>query len=98
MIRQFNLEDQSLVIEVKATPISILEVATIHEAILRDEIIIAQAEHKPLVVVPKQAVNGNHAYAFPLLIQKAGVLRAAIVDAEAIELGAEVLLVLELVR
>jgi hypothetical protein len=56
---------------------------------LGDEIVVAQAEDEPLVVISDQPVDWYYAYTFPFLVEKAGVLGTAVVDSEAVELRAE---------
>ena len=86
MIWQVNLENQRLVIKIISALIRIGELPTIQEPILGYEIIIAQTEDEPFVVVSKQAVDRDDANTFPFLVEKAGVLGAAVVDSEAVEL------------
>ena len=86
MIWQVNLENQRLVIKIISALIRIGELPTIQEPILGYEIIIAQTEDEPFVVVSKQAVDRDDANTFPFLVEKARVLGAAVVDPEAVEL------------
>ena len=86
MIRQMNLEHQRLVVKIKAPVIRIREVSAVQEPILGNEVIVAETEHEPFVVISDQAIHWDEAYAFPFLVQEAGVLGAAVVDRKAVEL------------
>lgn len=70
MIWQLDLEYQSLIIKIVPAVIGILECAPVHEPVLSNKVIIAQAEHEPLVIIPKQTIYGNDANTLPFLIQQ----------------------------
>ena len=89
MVWQVNLEHQSLVIKIIPARIRVCKFAKIQKTSLGDEIIVAHAEDEPLIVISDQAVDRDHAYTFPFLVEKAGVLVSAIMNAETIELGAK---------
>ena len=83
-----NLENQGLVIKAKPTLIHVRKLPKVQKPILSDEIVVAQAEDEPLVIISDQPVDWDYAYTFPFLVEKAGVLCTAIVDSEAVELRA----------
>lgn len=90
MNRQSNLKHQCLILQVEPTLICILERATIHIPILRDEIIVADTEHKPFIVIPKQPIHRHDPDTLPLLIEEICVLSSAVMSTETIELRVEV--------
>jgi hypothetical protein len=66
-VRQRDLEDQRLVVEVVPARICICELPTVEEPILRDEVVITEADDE--VFVPRVIrVDGDHGDGFPLLV------------------------------
>jgi hypothetical protein len=71
VVWQMDLEDQSLLIKSISAIIGILESTTFKIPILSDEVVVAHAEHKPLIIITDQAIHGNDSNTLPLLVQKA---------------------------
>jgi hypothetical protein len=90
---QLYLENQCLVVQIVPTRILVLKGSEVQVSALSDEVIIAQTEDVVLVVpvlLVVLPINRNDADALPLLVQQAGVLGAAVVQAEATQLAVHV--------
>ena len=53
MIRQLDLEHQSLVVQVEPTLIRVRECTSIHVSILGDEVVVTETKDEPLIIVTR---------------------------------------------
>lgn len=86
MIRQLDLEHQSLVVQVEPTLIRVRECTSIHVSILGDEVVVTETKDEPLIIVTNQPIHRHNTDALPLLVQQVRVLVPAIMRTEAVKL------------
>lgn len=67
-----------------------MKLPTIQEPILRDEIIITQAEQEKLITITTLRINRRKRDGLPLLIKQTSVLLPTIMEPEALELSLDV--------
>lgn len=73
-----------------STRISIWQLPTIHETVLRDKIVVTHAENKPFVIIANHTIDRHDSNTLPFLVQERCVLISSIVDTKAAQLRGQV--------